>query len=224
MLAPGKLEHVFTILNSTWKRVNEALDATQSWNELRCPSQSCNARCSPQRSREHRLWQFLLAVTTAPQELTTWANARCQELLWLAQDHLAWRLRGSPTPWTELLEGRHHCLWADNMWYLGVLWSGTRVPKAQWDSVLGSGDVWDWIPPNPGTARAPLALPKFSRQVDISIREQATFQSNSHFPPLLGMGWGRWECTSDLHLGGPYSPWKLWCSGVKRRCSQGSQG
>lgn len=109
MLAPGKLEHVFTILNSTWKRVNEALDATQSWNELRCPSQSCNARCSPQRSQEHQFWQFLLAVTTAPQKLTTWANARCQEFLWLAQDHLAWRLRGSPTPWTELLEGRHHC-------------------------------------------------------------------------------------------------------------------
>ena len=53
----------------------------------------------------------------------------------------------------------------------------------------GNGDdVWEWIPPNSGATRAHLAQPRVLRQVDISIREQAAFQSDSHFISLLDMG------------------------------------
>lgn len=55
--------------------------------------------------------------------------------------------------------------------------------------MLGSGDeAWEWILPNPGANKAHLVLSRISRQVDNSFGEQATFQSCSHFPPLLEVG------------------------------------
>lgn len=77
-------------------------------------------------------------------------------------------------------------LWTDLKWCLGFF----GVGGMQKHSMLGSGDnVWEWVPSNPGATRTHLALPNISRQVDVSVREQETFQSGFHAapPPTLGM-------------------------------------
>ena len=46
-------------------------------------------------------------------------------------------------------------------------------------------EVFERSAPNPGATRAWLATTKISRQVDLSVRERASSQGGSHFPPLL---------------------------------------
>lgn len=87
-------------------------------------------------------------------KLTSWGDVSCQELLWLAQDHLACRPLRSQPPQTRAPKGGHHSLRSGLMWCLVCLLAWEACRKV---SVLGSGDgVQEWIPPNPGAARARL--------------------------------------------------------------------
>ena len=81
-VSPSQITACFNILKPTLERVNEVLDSTQSLNELRCSSQSCNDRCLPQRDNygSHQLWKFPLAIATESWELTTWGNVKCKSL------------------------------------------------------------------------------------------------------------------------------------------------
>lgn len=51
-------------------------------NELRCPSESCNARCLPQRDNygSHQVWQFPLATAIKSWDLSTRGNVKCKSL------------------------------------------------------------------------------------------------------------------------------------------------